>query len=139
MVVLNVGGYLIYHSNDAEEKLEREERRLRHQEIKLEMAARKQALLDLEASKQEIAEKLVPKYYKSIRDKVEGRTIARFEKEAQKSDQPAALPAPLSPAPLPLPSANGHSKQPVLFNTETAVIPETRGAEDKDGNPTRPA
>lgn len=97
LVVLNVGGYLVYHMNDSEAKLDREERRLAHAEHQLEMEARRAAIKELTNQKQAIAGKLSPHYYRDIHDRVVGRTVNRFEKETQppsiQVEQPARLPA----------------------------------------------
>jgi hypothetical protein len=87
MVVLNIGGYLVYFQNDSEAKLDREERRLRHEENRLEMEARRAAIRELQNNKEAIAKELSPHYYKDVRDRVTGRTIARFRRQAKKDDE----------------------------------------------------
>lgn len=80
MVVLNIGGYLLYAQHDSEAMLDQEERRLRHEETRLEMESRRQAVRELRANQSAIAEKLAPLYYRDIHDRVSGRTISRFER-----------------------------------------------------------
>lgn len=87
LIVANVGGYLIYHMTDSEEQLSRAERRLSHEEIRLEMLARQEAINELKANMKGLASKLAPHYVKDLTDRVEGRTSARFNRAAQKLSQ----------------------------------------------------
>jgi hypothetical protein len=123
MVVLNIGGYLVYTQNDSDTMLEREERRMKHEEHKLEIAARHAAIRDLHANKDALAEKLAPHYVKDLTDRVTGRTYARFERKA-KAEQPAGLP------PL-----NGNKPTIVNYNSEAdqveLVDPKNRGKGEK--------
>jgi hypothetical protein len=87
LMAVNVASTLIYTSNDSDALLERADRRLEHEENRLEIEARRQALRELHANRAAIAERLQPHYYKQIHDRVTGRTLARFEKQA-KSEAP---------------------------------------------------
>ena len=82
LIVANVGGYLVYHMSDSEEQLARAERRLHHEEVKLEMEARTQAINELKSNMTALAGKLAPHYYRDLTSRVEGRTMKRFAKEA---------------------------------------------------------
>lgn len=94
MVVLNIAGYLIYYTNDSEAKLERESRRLTHEENQIEIEARRHAVRTLRANKDGLAEKLAPHYYGDITARVEGRTLNRFARQAGQLKRKAAEQAP---------------------------------------------
>ena len=83
MVVLNLGAYLVYHMNDSDNRLEREERRLQHEEHDLEIHARRAAIRELKSNKEQLAERLSPHYVKSVQDRVTGRTMKRFVRQAK--------------------------------------------------------
>jgi hypothetical protein len=108
---VNVAATLSYTSNDSDAMLERADRRLEHEENRLEIEARRQALHDLHANRAAIAERLQPYYYKQIHDRVTGRTLARFERQA-KSD--AAKPEAVKF------SGNGHKAE--MYAAETDQV-----------------
>ena len=93
MVVINVGGYLVYHQADSTAQLEQAERQLHHEEVKLEMAARREAIRELQNNKEALAAKLSPHYYREISNRVTGRTINRFERQAREEEGTPRLPA----------------------------------------------
>lgn len=98
MVVLNLGGYLLYMQADSESMLDREERRLRHEETRVELEARRAAIRELRANQAGLAEKLAPHYIADITNRVNGRTLKRFTRQANQ-----------------LPSGNGK----VVYNQES--------------------
>lgn len=119
MVVLNIAGYLVFVQNDSDARLEREERRLQHEENGLEIEARRNAIEELRKNKKAIAEKLAPHYYRSINDRVTGRTIKRFEEKGKPEQQPTLL------AHVPEPRSQPNGK--AVYNAEAEVEnPTTR-------------
>lgn len=84
LIVANVGGYLVYHMADSDEQLARAERRLHHEEVRLEMEARTQAIQELQGNLKGLAGKLAPHYYNDLVSRVEGRTAARFARAAKR-------------------------------------------------------
>lgn len=116
MVVANLGAYLLHHMNDSGDKLEREERALKHEEASLEVAARRKAIEDLRANKEGIAKELAPHYYKDIRDRVTGRTAKRFKRmsDLEEEQDPGAYTPPAA-------RTNGHKKdETVTYNSEAS-------------------
>ena len=127
LIVANVGGYLIYHMADSDEQLSRAERRLHHEEVRLEMTARQKAIEELKSNMDGLADRLAPNYFKDITNRVEGRTAKRFAKVAKASSD------------LPLESfisGNGSGKTEI-YNAEVAtkdflsVKPQTRRSSKK--------
>lgn len=123
IVVLNVGGWIVFQSNDSDEKLAREQRRLLHAEHELEVKARSDAIRELHANMEGISRKLAPFYFKDISDRVTGRTAARFGREAEKLP---AIEAPNANAEQlsvlsrlkSVVSGNGHKVEPVELGSE---------------------
>ena len=93
LVVLNVGGYLIYHQADSEAQTGRAERRLLHEEAKTEIEARRAAIRQLQQNRQAIADELAPHYYQDIADRITGRTLTRFKRKAGAARRKAAAEA----------------------------------------------
>lgn len=123
MVVLNIAGYLIYVQNDAEEILKRAERSLAHEEATLEVEARKAAITELNKNRQALSEKLAPHFYSDLLDRVEGRTLQRFARQAKaaekKAEQALADSVPiygLLDQPTKRPPSNGHHPEPADVN-----------------------
>lgn len=102
MVVLNLGGYLLYMQADSESMLDREERRLRHEETRVELEARRAAIRELRSNQAGLAEKLAPHYINDITNRVNGRTMKRFAKQAAQ-----------------LPSGNG---KVITYNAEAELV-----------------
>src|SRR3990167_7143141 len=92
LIAANLIGYTIYHTGDSDEQLARAERRLHHEEVKLEMEARTQAINELKSNMQGLAGKLAPHYYKDLTDRVTGRTLARFERKAKEAENESTEP-----------------------------------------------
>lgn len=107
LIAANVLGVVLYHLNDSEEMLHRAERRLAHAESKLEIEARTKAVQELQKNEASLAEKLAPHYYADLVSRVEGRTLARFERQAKKAE--------LTPAP----GKNGHSTAEKVYLSES--------------------
>lgn len=78
MVAANVAAWIVFETNDSEEMLAREERRLQHAEHELEIQARRAAIEEVKANSAGLSRKMAPYYYKDISDRVTGRTAARF-------------------------------------------------------------
>jgi len=83
LVFVNLGAYLVYTMSDSDEQLDREERRLRHEEVGLEMEARRGAVRELRANRDAIGQELAPHYYNDIKGRITGRTMARFSRKAK--------------------------------------------------------
>ena len=120
MVVINVGGYLVYHQADSAAQLEQAERQLHHEEVKLEMAARREAIRELQQNKEAMAGELAPHYYRDIRNRVTGRTAQRFMKAA------ANLDTPTPPA---------KDTAPIMLNPDTEPLVVHKNGTAKDGHP----
>src|SRR5690606_20771745 len=58
MVVLNVAGYIMYMENDSEELMAASQRKLEHEEVKLEMDIRRDAIKELRKNREGIAKDL---------------------------------------------------------------------------------
>lgn len=82
LVAVNLGAYIIYTMSDSDEQLAREERRLRHEEVGLEMEARRNAVRELRANREAIGAELAPHYFNDIRSRITGRTVNRFVRKA---------------------------------------------------------
>ncbi len=121
LIAANVGGVILYHLNDSEEMLHRAERRLAHAESKLEIEARTKAVQELEKNEQALAEKLAPHYYADLVARVEGRTLARFDRQlakqgkAQEPTNPAQSAAPVEPG------KNGRTEESIRFNADSVT------------------
>lgn len=127
MVVANVAGYIIFHGADSENQLDRAERRLRHEETKVEMEAREEAIRQVQANKRAMAEKLAPSYAGDIFDRVTGRTAARFERQFKQQTQSK-------------PYNNGNNTTNGKATKFAAVpeIEESKGQENQNGNFSNP-
>jgi hypothetical protein len=123
LVAANVGAVVLYHLSDADERLKRADRQLDFEEAQLEIASRTAAIKQLKSSRREIGEKLAPSIYAHIRERVTGRTVSRFEKQAKAALNPPTLPI-LTPAGSPA-RKNGHNT--MVYNSETDKTPELAG------------
>lgn len=128
MVLLNIGAYLIYVQNDSEAILAREGRRLKHEETSLEMEARRGAVEKLRSEKDTLVQDLSPYYYNDVKDRVSGRTAARFKKDAGKLETAAgSASSSASSAATPSARKNGHGPAALppaelhTYNAETAL------------------
>lgn len=115
LVAANVLGHIIYHLTDSDEQLKRAERRLAHEEASLEIDARRHAVNELNKNRQALAEKLAPHFYGDLVDRVEGRTLKRFQRQARTFEKRAAEALPELTQP-PTNGHNGHHAEPVDVN-----------------------
>lgn len=94
IVLLNVGAWIVYTTNESSEILARADRRLKHAEHELENKARMDAIAMLHAESEGLARQLAPQYVKDIKDRVTGTTLKKFNREADKLPDVPVLPAP---------------------------------------------
>ena len=126
LIASNLIGYTIYHGGDSERQLERATRQLKHEEIRFEIEARRQALDELNKNRQAMGAKLAPHYFKDIVDRVEGRTVNRFARQASKARNLENIELQSNP----VASNNGDER-----NFEEVPIHDNGGK--KAGNPSR--
>ncbi len=120
LIAANVLGHIVYHLADSEESLKREERRLVHEEARLEIAARSKAVEELNRNRAAIAEKLAPGYYADLVSRVEGRTLARFERQAKNAAKRLVEQVPIY-------GRNGHQVYNAEAEEGTENLPNPRG------------
>jgi hypothetical protein len=125
LVACNVAAYLVYKTTDSESSLEREERRLLHEEHAAEIKVRRRALYLVRRGSNDQAVKLAPHYKEDIEGRVQERTLARFGKvpadqaiQAEQDNQSPALPGEAT-RPVELlhePSVNGKAHNEEITN-----------------------
>lgn len=113
LIASNVLGHIVYHAADSSEMLKRAERRLEHEEAKLEMEARTKAIDELRKNRKALADKLAPHYINDLTDRVEGRTMTRFQRQATRIKNQAAKTAEAVQEldPTPAIGRNGHERE----------------------------
>jgi hypothetical protein len=101
IVAANVAAWIVFESNDSDEKLRREERRLAHAEHEVEIKARQEAIAEVNANMAGLSRQLAPYYFKDVSERVTGRTAARFGRQAAKL--PELPPIQVTDVPMPKP------------------------------------
>lgn len=113
LIVANLFGYTMYYSNDTERQVERENRRLKHEENRAEIATRRHALEELERNREALAKTLAPLYINDIRDRITGRTANKFMRQADKA---AKIDVKISEPERLVASTNGDEVEEVVVN-----------------------
>lgn len=132
IVAANVAAWIVFKTNDSDEKLRREERRLLHAEHELEIKARTDAIAALRANTEGLARKLAPYYYRDIADRVTGRTAIKFGREAERLPDVEIVEQPPAPTRL--------DKVKALFGRNHHDLQELAAEVQppEDANPTLP-